>query len=200
MPSISRGITKDMSSRVEKDFVFDSCIHFDDKFLINSFNVSMSILIETPEALEQNIAIERIGYFIYTCINHSIFVNEDDVKAIQLYKKAGINVVVTPDDPYDQILAMLLVVKLNAITEGRLTITDLTLSSTLSDGIRFCIVSEIAEDTIDTSNPTLWWNQPNLCIAHNNTIDLQPQNIVKLFGDEGWKESGLAWKPKKVKK
>ena len=200
MPSISRGITKDMSSRVEKDFVFDSCIHFDDKFLINSFNVSMSILIETPDAVEQNIAIERVGHFVYTCINHSVFVNEDDVKAIQLYKNAGINVIVTPDDPYDQILAMLLIVKLNAITEGRLTITDLTLCSTLSDGIRFCMVSEIAEDTIDTSNPRLWWNQPNLCIAHNNTIDLQNKNIVKLFGDEGWKESGLDWSPKKVKK
>ena len=62
------------------------------------------------------------------------------------------------------------------------------------------MVSEIAEDAIDTSNPTLWWNQSSVC-TNNNCDDLSNgDNIVKLFGDEGWKESGLDWQPKKIKK
>ena len=189
-----------MSSRTDKDFIFDACIHFDDTFLINSYDIGISFLIETPDIKDQNTAIERVGYFIYNCIYHSLFINENEIEAIQKYKDAGLKIITTPDDPFDQVLSMLLLIKLNSISEGRLKITDLTLGSTFSDGVRFCMVSEIAEDAIDTSNPTLWWNQSSVC-TNNNCDDLSNgDNIVKLFGDEGWKESGLDWQPKKIKK
>jgi|TARA_R110000803_G_scaffold137537_1_gene204460 hypothetical protein len=189
-----------VSSRIEKDFAFDSCIHFDNNFLINSYNIEISFLIETSDIIEQNTAIDRVGFFIYNCVNHSLFVNENEVEAIQKYKDSGIRVIATPDDPFDQILSMLLLLKLNSISEGRLKITDLTLGSTFSDGVRFCMVSEIAEDIIDTSDSTLWWNQSSICTDSNCDDSNNSDNIVKLFGDEGWIEAGLSWQSKKLKK
>ena len=49
-----------MSSRIEKDYVFDACIHFDDHFLINSYNIEISFLIETTNIVEQNISKELV--------------------------------------------------------------------------------------------------------------------------------------------
>lgn len=188
-----------MSSRIEKDYVFDACIHFDDHFLINSYNIEISFLIETTNIIEQNTAIDRVGHFIYNCINHSIFVHETEVEAIQKYRDAGLKVIETPEAPFDQILSMLLLVKFNAISEGRLNITDLTLGSTFSDGVRFCMVSEIAEEVIDTTDNTLWWNQNSICTEHHPSKESRG-NILKLFIDEGWAEAGLEWQPKEKKK
>ncbi len=88
-----------MSSRIEKDYVFDACIHFDGHFLINSYNIESSFLIETTNIIEHNTAIDRVGHFIYNCINHSIFVHETEVEAIQKYRDAGIKVIETPEAP-----------------------------------------------------------------------------------------------------
>lgn len=190
-----------MSSRIEKDFVFDACIHFENHFLINSYNVEISFLIETSDIIEQNTAIDRVGYFIYNCINHSLFIQDNEKEAIGKYKDAGLKVIETPEAPFDQILSMLLLVKLNTISEGRLKITDLTLGSTFSDGIRFCMVSEIAEDVVNTTDHNLWWNQVSICTKNGVTQqDTSDSNILKLFEDEGWAEAGLSWQPKQKKK
>lgn len=62
---------------------------------------------------------------------------QTETAVIEKYMVANLKVSTTPDEPYDQLLAILLLTKLNIITEGRLLITDITLSSGLSNGIEF---------------------------------------------------------------
>ena len=183
-----------MNTRIERDFVFDCAIHFAKSFYINSYALTLSMLIETESIREQNIALDRLLHFMSAVLNSSIFVEQSDTKVIKKYKDAGIKVCTLPEEPYDQIVALVLLVKLNAIAEGRLKITDLTLSSNLSDGVRFCTVAEVAENFVETGRTDLWWNVPTLCVEHCQKKD--DDNIVKLFGQTGWAEHGLEWKEK----
>jgi len=185
-----------LTTRVERDFDFEAGIHFNDTFFVNAYSVTLSMLVETESIKEQNIALDRMVHFLGQVFHSCVLVKQDDQDAIKKYKNADMRVCVIPEEPYDQIISMVLLVKLNAITEGRLLVTDLTLGSNMSEGIRFCTVAEIAENIIDRS-PEMWWNAPALCIEHCSKDD--DEKVVKLFGQTGWAEVGLEWHNKKQK-
>lgn len=181
-----------MSTRIEKDFYFQTAVHFEGKFYVNSYDITLSILVETTSIGEQNIAMERTDYFLTALLQNSVLVHNTDTDAIKKYMAAGLNVCELPEEPYDQILSLVLLLKLNAIMEGRLQITDLVLGSVLSEGVRFTVVSEVAENIFAGNH---WWNNTAMRLT-----DLMPEiskdNIVKLFNDEDWADIGLSWKEK----
>lgn len=179
-------------TKIEKDLNITSAVHFSDKFLINSYKLTISMIVETENIREQNVAMERLEYFLNEVVCHGIFIDSSETKAIDKYNKAGITVITLPEEPYDQIIGMTLLLKCNAIMEKRLYITDLNIASRLSDHVRFCVLSEVAEGLFDGD---YWWNNPSL-----STYDLEKGNtnkVVKLFDNE-WTELGLTWKDKKV--
>ena len=49
-----------MSTRIERDLGFSTAIHFADQFLLNEYIMTLSILVETDDYKEQNVALERI--------------------------------------------------------------------------------------------------------------------------------------------
>ena len=53
-----------MTTRIEKDFRFRSAVHFENKFEVNSYALTLSMLVETESLREQNIALSRITYFL----------------------------------------------------------------------------------------------------------------------------------------
>ena len=180
-----------MSQRIERDFVFDTAIHFGKTFYLNQYSMTLSMLIETTNIVEQNIALERIQYFIATQIHGCLFIDETETNATAKYKDAGISICTLPDEPHDQIISMVLLQKFNAITEGRIVVTDLILGSTFSDGVRFHTVSEVAEEVID-SDPGLWWNCSTLCKEH--TIESSEDvKIVKLFSEDAWEKLDMGY-------
>ena len=178
-----------MSTRIERDLGFATAIHFSDTFILNEYFMTLSMLVETEDIAEQNIALERLIYFLGHVINNCIFINQNNTKASKKYKDAGIRVCVLPDDPFDQIISMALLQKFNSICEGRIKVTDCTLSSNLSEGIRYCTVSEVVENNID-QNPNKWWNCSTLCIEHSQPIT-DDNNIVKLFSNDEWEKLSL---------
>tara|TARA_B110000503_G_scaffold76805_1_gene118495 strand:- start:1417 stop:1980 length:564 start_codon:yes stop_codon:yes gene_type:complete len=183
-----------MSQRIEKDFIFDNAIHFNKSFFLNRYEMTLSMLVETSDIHDQNTALNRINHLMEMSISMGIWISEKDTAAIKKYKNAGINICTTPDQPYDQTLSTVLLQKCNAITEGRVVVTDLILGSIFSEGIRFHTVMEVAEETLDASS-NKWWNCNSPCTEHREASD---GNIVKLFNDE-WETLDLSFN-KKVKK
>ena len=177
-----------MNARIEKDFYFQTGLHFADEFWINSYDVTLSMTVETESELEQNVAVERITYYIKNILQNSILVDAIDTASIEKYKQAGMRVCELPAEPYDQLFASVLLLKLNAIMEGRLHITDMVLGSVMSDGVRYNIVSEIAENTYSKQ---MWWNKADTSI---NNMDVAPVNVVKLFDDNEWQAMQMGWK------
>ena len=185
-----------MITRVERDLFFLAGVHFKGTYLINSYDLILSMLVETDNAREQNIANERIDHFIKNVLTNSVFVHEECSEDIEKYLDAGIQVCTLPEEPYDQVVAMAVLLKLNTILEGRMKITDVTIGSLLSEGIRYPIVSEIAENA-DMMIADGWWNKPNLSIRNENACPFDiKNNVVKLFDDDDWLPVGLTWKEK----
>ena len=54
-----------MNPKIEKTFTLYAAVHFQDKFIINLYDFSVSMEVETDSVKEQNIAMDRIKYFLY---------------------------------------------------------------------------------------------------------------------------------------
>ena len=126
-----------MTTRILREFAFQAGVYFEDAFSMNMYSLSICMDVETDSIREQNIAMERIKYFLAESLESSIFVNQAETKLIEKYTTCGFKVCTLPNDPYDQIVTIMLLVKLNAIAEGRLIVTDITLGSQLSDEVNF---------------------------------------------------------------
>jgi hypothetical protein len=179
-----------MNTRIERDFCFQTGLYFEDKFHIGVYDITLSMLVETESIKEQNIAMERIIHFLHEVVQNSVLVHSSKKDVIEKYQSIDLKVCELPEEPYDQILAMILLLKMNSIAEDRLKITDLVIGSSLSDGVRFNIVSEVAESAF---SGRYWWNSP--CVA-TNSRDYEigdHSKVIKLFTDD-WVNLGLSWR------
>lgn len=187
-----------MTTRIERDFEFQAGVYFKDEFLMNLYTVSVYMEVETDSIREQNVAMERIKYFLNECLENSIFVHQSENKTIEKYMTCGFRVCTLPEEPYDQIITLMLLTKLNSITEGRLVITDITLGSRISDQVKF---------TCDIDNPRGpfeeqgWWADNSTSICSPTKTSVKKDKIVKLVKTvpTDWAEYNLVWKEKDIK-
>ena len=177
-----------MDVRISKSYTLATGVHLQDRFLINVYDFDISMLVYTDNMHEQNVAICRMDHFIEHCLEDCVIVSSDRVDAIQKYQDAGIKVCMTPEEPYCQVVAMVILQKLNAIMEGRISVTDIDFGSGISMGVRFQLVSEMAEAMVSVKG---WWTKSDMSVT--DTIKLK-DNIVKLCEPKSWDRMGLSWK------
>lgn len=185
-----------MNTRIEKDAFFQAGIHFRGSFYVNTYEITLSMLVETDTIREQMIAMERLNHFLTDTLQHSLLIQNTEIVSIKNYKKAGLKICELPEEPLDQVIGMVLLQKLNAIMEDRMIVTDITLGSVLSEGVRYNIVAEVAESVMSGD---FWWNKPCLSICTATVVQTNGDNVVKLFDDSEWAELGLTWKEKSAK-
>ncbi len=151
--------------------------------------------VETESIREQNVAMERIKYFLNECLENGIFVQDTEHKVIEKYSTCGFKVCTVPEEPYDQIITLLLLTKLNSITEGRLVITDMTLGSRISDDVRFICDIESPRGPLESPG---WWSDIGTSISDPIKKSIKKDKIVKLFKTPStdWTEHNLVWKEK----
>lgn len=177
-----------MTARIHRSFDFHAGVYFSGDFYINSYDVDITFNVESESIHEQNIALERIKYLLHDCIEHSIFVHEREEIVIEKYMDAGLRVCTLPEDPYDQVVGIMLLVKLNAITEGRLVPTDVSISSRMSDGVS-CLHS-LEEDTGPFKQKG-WWNEASTKINDHKVKNKKVLKLTKHRND--WNELELGW-------
>jgi hypothetical protein len=181
-----------LATRIERDFSFQAGAHFQGTFLMNLYSISLVMEVETDSIHEQNIAMDRIKYFLSECLANSVFIEYTEKKAIENYGTAGIKVCTLPEEPYDQIVALMLILKCNAITEGRLTITDLVLMSDMSDEVRF--VYDIESANMNPFGKKGWWLEANQSISDIKAN--KREKVVKLVKQCDWALPELEWEDK----
>jgi len=178
-----------MNAEIEKDFTFLTSIHFEDKFLVNLYEMKAYMQILTENPIEQNIAIQRLDYFLTEYIDSAVIIKESEEEAINKYREAGLKICTTPEEPFDQIVGMIVINKCNAIMEKRIVMTDIIFGSKLSNLIKFHIDYEISAAEFAGKH---WYNKNTLSL-HNKT---KKDKIVNLFEQNDWKDVGLTWKEK----
>jgi len=178
-----------MTARIQRSFDLQMGVHFTGVFYLNIYDIDLHFNVETENIKEQTIALERIKFYLSECLENSIFVYDKEEDAIERYLSANLKVSVLPEEPYDQIVGIMLMTKLNAIAEGRLVITDISISSRMSDGVS-CM--QDIEDNIGPFVVKDWWNENNTKI---NSYKYSPKNkkILKLTKLVEWSDVFLNW-------
>ena len=182
-----------MSAQIERDFEFLAGVYFEGRFMVNMYEFTLNMDVNTDSMHEQNIAMDRIKFMICEVFDNAVFVAESEKKVIEKYKDAGLNVCIIPEEPYDQIITILLILKLNAIAEGRLNITDIYLESELSDSVRFSYDIETARHNPFGNKG--WWLDSSTSIADVEKTT-KKEKIVRLVKNTDWANVGLEWEKK----
>jgi hypothetical protein len=178
-----------MSALIEKDFDFQAGVYFQNNFVLNTYSITLAIDVNTDSIAEQNVAMERIKYLVYECFESCIFVDEAEAEIIKKYNDVGLKVCTLPDEPYDQIVALIVILKLNAVCESRLRIEEIVLTSKLSDDIRFKERLETAQENFKSNS---WYHDVTPNIVSNKKDKKDKDKIVKIKNNE-WKSIGLLW-------
>lgn len=176
-------------SRIEKDFSFLAGVYFDETYMMNLYSMKLYIDIITDNDNEQLTALERIHYFIKNYVEHALFICEEHKSQINLFEKAGLTVLTIPEEPYDQIVGLILLRKFNAITENRIVVSEIKFGSKLSSDIRFHNTAEESEEFDEVA----WYNDGTLSIQHAHK-KVKKDKIVKFDELEDWNKVGLVWK------
>lgn len=181
-----------MTTRIERDFSFQAGVYFNGVYSMNIYNFTAYMNVETDSPKEQNVSMERIKFFLSECLENSIFIQDTEKKAIEKYKNADMKLAVLPEEPYDQIIAIALIIKLNAIVEGRLMITDITIHSKLSDDVKF--LYDI-DEPIGPFEERGWWNETSPAITCETVKQNKKDKIVKLVKTQSldWADVDLEW-------
>lgn len=178
---------------INTNFSFQTGMYFEHNILFNLYDISVTMLVETESIREQNIALTRMRYFLTESLEHSIMIHESETDMINKLTLCGIKVCTLPEQPYDQILGIMLMTKFNAITEGRLLITDMEIGSRLGDNVSFI---QSIEDPTGPFESTGWWNESNTKISSVTSSD-KKEKIVRLMKNHSeWDSLDLSWKEK----
>jgi hypothetical protein len=178
-----------MNVRLQYDLEFLAGIYFDDCLQINSYDVSMNLLTKTKDSASTNVAMERLKAFVHGILESTVFINQANMERAEFLQLGGCNVTTLPEEPVDQIIGMMLYYKLNAIMEGRMSVTRLDLSSILGDSVWYQHDAE--EDSPGPFRAEGWWHEPTV---QHNTIeaDALADNVLKVVPN-AWVEYGLTW-------
>lgn len=179
-----------MTARIARMFEFQAGVQFSDEFFMNTYTLDMQFNVETESIREQNIALERIKYFLNEQLEHSVMCDSTKEESISKFIEAGLKVCTLPEEPYDQIVGIMLLTKINSITEGRLVATDITIGSRMSDNVS-CLYS-----VEENAGPFLlkgWWkdNSPSI---NDLTPKSSSKKVVKLKKPKtNWDDLSLGW-------
>lgn len=181
-----------MSARISKSFDLQAAIHYEENFVINTYEIELYMDVTTDNIHEQNIAMDRIKYLFDVCLDSCVFVDTKNSKIIDLYGKAGLVICPLPDEPYDQIIAAILICKINAITENALYVTEIKIKSRICDGVVFYVSHN--EETGFENLQGVWWTENNPNIT-TNIKKSKKEKVVNLKKESiDWNILGLGWK------
>jgi hypothetical protein len=177
-----------MNVRLKYDLPFTAGIYHNDNFYMNNYTlrVLMATVSEDPD--DQTTAFNRLKYFIYTCMESTIFIDADEIEQCKRYVQAGLNITTMPGAPVDQLIGIMLYHKLNAVMENRMIVFETELSSAVGEYMVYLHSDE--EHTVGYVQPD-WWDTADL--THNEIALANLDNVVAIPQATAWGELDMAW-------
>lgn len=177
-----------MNVRLKKEFAFSTGLVFDGNYAINQYMMTLRMVTNTSDHREQNVAYERVKYWIHNVLDHSVFIQQDS-ELLPAFLATGQRVITVTEAPVDQIIGIMLYSKLNAIVEERLIITDIELQSVLGDGM---IYLHNEHESVGPFANDGWWQDPRP--VYNDVAQRARGNkVVTLGRSQEWKDLDLDW-------
>jgi len=177
-----------MNVRLQYTANFNAGIYYNGQMQMNNYVAKIYMLTNTPDGTASNVALDRIKHFIYTQIDSSILIDSENQEQCQKYVAANLNVTTFPGDPVDQLVGIMLYYKLKAITEDRMLIGEVEISSTLGEGLIY--IHGDNENVNDVTIPD-WWESVDLVHCDRELID--SDKVVNMHHTSVWRDLDLAW-------
>jgi hypothetical protein len=177
-----------MEVKIRKNCTFATGLNLENNFCVNLYNFEITMNVYTDDTYAQNIAVSRLDFFLDILMEDSVIVCADNTDIIQKYTDAGLKVCTTPEQPYDQIVAMVVLLKLNTIMEGHLFVTDIHFTSALGNGITFELQHELAEAMTPIKG---WWTRNDMSICD---MPKEKSNVIELKNPMSWESVKLSFK------
>lgn len=180
-----------MNVRLRYNITFPAAVWFEDELMMTNYTLALNFLTQTLDPQDQNIALDRVKYFLLNELHSTVFINQAEVERAEAFAEVGLNVTTLPEEPVDQVVSIMLYYKLNAIMEGRMKITELVMSSEAGDSVEYF---QGENECAGVFPNTGWWHEANLC--HSN-VDLDDdegaENVVAIDTNTDWEDQELGW-------
>ena len=177
-----------MNVKLQIGLDFPAGIYYRDQLNLNRYLASVQFCTATTDHDQINIAMDRVKMFVYSELNSTVFICDRDPERIEVLDILGVNVTTLPEEPIDQIIGIMLYCKLSAITEGRLIVESVDISSSLGDDVRY--LHEFG-DPIGPFQQDGWWNTADT--SHNNIVNQETDKTVLKVPNTNWTKYNLGW-------
>lgn len=178
-----------MNVNIRKTFKFQCLTALEEATTITSFSATVFMVPETESSDNHYIAYERISHWIHEVLDNSVLISRDN-KNLSHFENIGMRCLILPDEPHDHFVAALMQVKLNAICEGELCVTDVELCNVLNDGI---IYMQSSEDDPMIFAEAGWWQDATPSWFAKHAKNKSHTKVISLTPKVSWKDHDLAW-------
>jgi hypothetical protein len=167
---------------------FTAAVWWNSSLVMSTYNVTFKLITAGINPANTNTALDRLKYMVEEYLNDRVFINHTETDQIKRLQVAGINVIVMPEEPVDQIIGMMLYSKMSAVMEGHMLVRSVLLSSTAGDNV---IYEHDNTESLDPFNAMGWWNSTTpVCEEEKKK---SKEKIVKITAGNQWRELGLEW-------
>ena len=155
---------------------------------INAYTARVQMHTTAMDHAEHSVAYERMDHWFQNVMQDSVLIAAEDAR-LRAYGATGQRLLIFPEDPVDQLVGIMLCLKLNSITEGRLVITDVDLSSVNGEEMTYRHNHTEATGPMASAG---WWQDPRPTWSSAGT-KTSSSKVVALSRSPEWHAVGLDW-------
>lgn len=161
---------------------------------INTYDVSIGMLVSADTHHEYNCAYGRIKFWLQNIMQDSVLIEHTDQR-IKSWRNVGLRCLDLPTTPVDQAIGFMLMSKLNAVTEGRISVQHLNVSSFADDNVTYYCDQT---DSLHWFDATGWWNETAPSCSTPLGKATSTGKIIEIARNQDWKDHDLAWETSSV--
>jgi hypothetical protein len=177
-----------MNVRLKYDLPFTAGIYYNGNFHMNNYTLRVLMATVSEDPNDQTTAFDRLKYFIYTCMESTIFIDADEIEQCIRYAHAGLDITTMPGAPVDQLVGIMLYHKLNAVMENRMVVFETEISSAVGEHMTYLHSEE--ENTVGYIQPE-WWDTADL--THCEFVPDNLDNVVAIPHTTVWRDLEMSW-------
>lgn len=177
-----------MNVKIKKSFAIYTGLVYEDRFMINHYSVTLNILTVSTDHTEQNIAYDRMKHWVYHIMDDGILVHDQNIET-DCYRASNARVLALPDEPVDQNVGIMLYLKLNAVMENRMVITDIETYSRQGDNATY--IHSVGDNLGKFEHEQGWWTDPRP--SWSTVRSDKTGKVVNLDRAPEWHDHGLGW-------
>lgn len=178
-----------MNILIEKTFAFSAVLVIPEQTpFINEYEVKLRLHVQGQNN-KYNIAYRRMQHWFYEIMHQSTLIEFCDPRA-KIWRETGMRCIEFPTAPCDQVLGMMLMSKLEAITEQYMTVLQVTLCSPADD-----FISYICDhgDHLSWFEKSGWWQHNGPGYSDEVQHPRRSDKVISLSRAQDWKQYNLDW-------